>query len=240
MQFIPPLIEATLIKRYKRFLADVTFTGGEQGTVYCPNTGSMLNCAEPGRRIWLSRSDDPKRKYQYTWQLIEPEPSQFACIHSALANQLVREGIEQGVVRELAGYDSLQTEVRYGQEKSRIDFLLASGAQRCYVEVKSVTLHVGQGLGLFPDAVSARGAKHLRELIEMKRSGCRAVLFFCVQHTGIERVAPAHRIDREYGETLRKAVAAGVEVFAYSVDINPSAMQITKALPFDIDAVPGN
>lgn len=229
-----------MIKRYKRFLTDVTLADGEQETVYCPNTGSMLNCAESGRPIWLSRSDDPKRKYRYTWQLIEPEVGQFACIHSALANQLVREGIEQGVIRELAGYDSLRTEVRYGQEKSRIDLLLERGEERCYVEIKSVTLHVGQGLGLFPDAVSARGAKHLRELMEMKKSGSRAVLFFCVQHTGIEQVAPAHQIDREYGETLRKAVAAGVEVLAYGVDINPSAIRINRELPFSIDAVARN
>ena len=232
MKFAPPLMSARLIKRYKRFLADVTFDNGEQLTVYCPNTGSMLNCAEPGSRIWLSSTDDAKRKYQYTWQLVETDPDHLACIHSVLANRMVREAVESGRIAELQGYDTVQREVRYGQEKSRIDLLLSRKGEQCYVEVKCVTLHIGNGLGLFPDAVSARGAKHLRELASVKQQGHRAVLFFCVQNTAIDRVAAAQQIDVKYAETLREVIAAGVEVLVYATDISPESMVLNQPLPF--------
>ncbi len=235
MQFEAPLIEAKLIKRYKRFLADVKFPDGRQITVHCPNTGSMKNCAEPGSRVWLADSKNPKRKYRYSWQLVETTPGELACIHSALANGLVKNALEEQRIPELAGYDEIKTEVRYGQEKSRIDLLLEKPDEQCFVEIKSVTLAMGGGLGLFPDAVSARGTKHLRELIEIKRRGARAVLFYCVQHTGIDHVAAADKIDPVYGETLRKALAAGVEVLAYGTDISPSVIKLTEAIKFVAD-----
>lgn len=235
MQFESPLIEAKLIKRYKRFLADVEFPDGRQITVHCPNTGSMKNCAEPGSRVWLTDSKNPKRKYRYSWQLVETTPGELACIHSALANRLVKNALEEQRIPELAGYDEIKTEVRYGQEKSRIDLLLQKPNEQCFVEIKSVTLAMGGGLGLFPDAVSTRGTKHLRELIEIKRSGARAVLFYCVQHTGIDHVAPADEIDPVYGETLRKALAARVEVLAYSTDISPAAIKLAEVTKFVAD-----
>jgi sugar fermentation stimulation protein A len=226
-----PLTPATLIKRYKRFLADVELDGGETITVHCPNTGAMTGCAEPGSHVWLSLSDNPKRKYPYTWELVETIAGDRACIHSVKANTLVKEAIEEGIVEALSGYDRIRTEVKFGAENSRVDLLLDRGGDQCFVEVKSVTLLLKEGLGVFPDAVSERGRKHLRELIEMKRQGHRAVLFFCVQHSGIERVAPADLIDSRYGETFREALAAGVEVLAYGASISPQAIMLEKALP---------
>jgi len=233
LQFASPLIEAKLINRYKRFLADVELSDGSQLTVHCPNTGSMKNCAEPGSRVWLSDSNDPKRKYRYSWQLVETAPGHIACIHSALANKLVKEALVEHRVPELADYDEIKTEVRYGQEKSRIDLLLEKSEQQCFVEIKSVTLAVGEGLGLFPDAVSARGTKHLRELMQTKKDGARAVLFFCVQHTGITGVAPADEIDSLYSETLREAVTSGVEVLVYGTNISPLGVELAERLIFD-------
>lgn len=232
MKFAQPLIPAQLIKRYKRFLADVILEDGQALTVYCPNTGSMMNCAKPDSRVWLSYSDDPKRKYAYTWQLVQNHPDELACIHSALANNVVKEALEAGKVAELRGYEQLQTEVRYGDENSRIDLLLSCNDEQCYVEIKSVTLHVDNGLGLFPDAVSARGSKHLRELVAMKQQGHRAVLLFCVQNTAIKRVAAAAEIDPKYAQTLQEVIAAGVEVLVYDTEISPQGVELKGSLPF--------
>lgn len=232
VQFSQPLIPARLLKRYKRFLADVVFDDGRELTVYCPNTGSMRNCAEPGSQVWLSYSDDPKRKYAYSWQLVETAPNTLACIHSALANHVVAEGLAEGKIPELAGYDEVRTEVRYGEEKSRIDLLLSCADEQCFVEVKCVTLHSGDGLGMFPDAVSARGSKHLRELMAMKQQGHRAVLFFCVQNTAIDRVSAARAIDETYAQTLDEALLAGVEVLVYDTDISPSAISLNQRRSF--------
>lgn len=225
------LTPATLIKRYKRFLADVEMPDGSIITAHCANTGAMTGCNLPGSTVWLSSSDNPKRKYRYSWQLLETADGEFVCIHSALANQLVFEAIGNGVITELAGYPQIATEVKYGAENSRIDLLLSGEGSDCYVEVKCATLHQGDGLGLFPDAVSERGRKHLRELINMRQHGHRAVLLFCVQHTGIDRVAPADAIDVRYGETLREAVAAGVEVLAYACTINAEHIAVERLLP---------
>lgn len=232
MQF-PPLLSATLIKRYKRFLADVTLAGGEPLTVHCPNTGAMTGCAEEGFEVWLSTSDNAKRKYPHTWELARNHKGHWICIHSAKANSLVEEAIEHDVIAPLLGYDTIRREVKYGDEKSRIDLLLQKeDGQSCYVEVKSVTLLLedSEGLGVFPDAVSERGRKHLRELITMKRQGHRAVLLFCVQHTGIKKVAPADAIDKQYGEVFREALAEGVEVLAYRADITDKHMILNEAL----------
>lgn len=232
---LPPLVKAVLIKRYKRFLADVTLERGEKITVYCPNTGAMTGCAEPGVTVWISTSDNLKRKYPHTWELVRVTDGNMACIHSAKANELVKEAIEEGIVSELTDYEHISTEVPYGEEGSRIDFLLEKSGpgenpDKCFVEVKSVTLHLGEGLGVFPDAVSDRGRKHLRELIAMVNEGHRAVLFFCVLHTGIERVAPADLIDKLYGDTFRAALACGVEVLVYCADITPSEMVLSRPL----------
>ena len=229
------LVHARLIKRYKRFLADVRLDNDEMITVHCPNTGSMKNCVEENAEIWLSDSNNPKRKYRYTWEYLRTSRGHHIGVNAGKANQLVQSAIRDGLVEPLAGYDTIRPEVKYGDENSRIDLLLQdSKKQDCYVEVKSVTLledPPSSGIGYFPDAVSERGAKHLRELIKMSQSDARSVLFFCVQHTGIQEVRPADHIDREYGKLLREALASGVEVLAYKVRKSNKGFRLWRDLP---------
>ncbi len=231
MKFAPKLERGRLLKRYKRFLADVSLEDGTELTIHCPNTGAMKNCLAPGEYCWFSTSDNPKRKYPNTWELATTPAGDIAGINSALANALVLEGIENQTISELQGYSSVRKEVRYGEERSRIDILLEEGARQCYVEVKSVTLAEEGGQGLFPDAVSERGRKHLRELMVMCALGHRAVLLYCVQHGGIDRVSPADEIDPLYGKVLREAAAAGVELIAYGADISPQEIVLRRSLP---------
>jgi len=235
VKFAPSLRPAKLIRRYKRFLADIKLPDGSSLTIHCPNTGSMLNCAEPGSRIWYSTSDNEKRKYPHTFEIVEVSGKKLAGINTGRANHLVREAIEQGLIPALAGYRSLRSEVKYGNENSRIDFLLqdnpADKNRDCYVEVKNVTLAMGKGLGLFPDAVSTRGTKHLRELAHIASQGDRAVLFFCVQHTGIDRVEPAMEIDPAYGNMLIEAAAAGVELMAWQASISAREIKLVREVP---------
>ena len=236
MKFSSDLIPATLIRRYKRFLADVTLVGNDKiVTIHTPNTGTMLGCAEPGSRIWLQDSGNPARKYRLGWELSTSETGALIGVNTHLANQLVREGIENGMVAELQGYDSLRREVRYGQENSRIDLLLQHTARpACYIEVKNVTLVRGEGVAAFPDAVSQRGTKHLRELTNLVEQGYRAVLLFCVQRADANVVEPARDIDPVYADTLRTAVNGGVEVLAYRAQVTTSAITLQTRLPFRV------
>lgn len=233
MKFKPPFEQGTLLRRYKRFLADVELPGGELLTVHCPNTGSMKNCVVPGTPCWFSRSDNPKRKLPGTLEITTTPLGWLAGVNTGRANHLVREALTEGVISELAGYRNIRSEVRYGEENSRIDFLL-QGDDRpdCYVEVKNVTLEVGDGLLTFPDAVTARGTKHLRELSTMVRAGHRAILLYCVQHSGATRAGPADDIDPVYGATLREALAAGVEVLAYGCKVTAQEITLERRLPF--------
>ena len=225
------LIQGRLIKRYKRFLADVQLDDGREVTAHCPNTGSMKNCAEPGSRVWLKDSGNPKRKYPLGWELVEIESSYLASINTGRANALIREAIEQGVIAQLQGYSLIRSEVKYG-ENSRIDLLLQDDDKpNLWVEIKNVTLLEEDGWGSFPDAVTARGAKHLRELMAMVEQGDRAAMVFCVPHMGIKKVRPADQIDPEYGRLLREAKTAGVEVMAYSAHIDEQSVTINKELP---------
>ncbi|MBD1389935.1 DNA/RNA nuclease SfsA [Neiella sp. HB171785] len=218
------LTPATLIKRYKRFLADVTLEDGSTITVHCPNTGSMKNCGQSGDRIWLSTSDNPKRKYAHTWELTETTSGDFICINTQRANPAVAKAINAGQIASLNGYQTLQREVKYG-ESSRIDILLSDGKQAdAYVEIKSCTLLEADGCGYFPDAVTSRGQKHLRELMAMVTAGKRAVLIFAVMHTGIETVQAASHIDPKYAQLLVEAAQAGVEIQVCLFDIKPSGI----------------
>lgn len=231
MKFSPPLLKGNLIKRYKRFLADVELPNGEQITIHCPNTGSMKNCNDPGADVWFSDSQNPKRKYQHTWEIVAvAEGTAKAGINTGLANKLAKEAIEQGVIKELQGYEAIRTEVKYGHENSRIDLLLEKPDQQCFVEIKNATLGEGD-ICYFPDAVTDRGRKHLRELAAMVEEGHRAVLLFCVQHTGVKEMRPADHIDSAYGETLRQVVEAGVEVLAYQAVISEEEIYLAKQLP---------
>ena len=233
MKFPQPLVSGRLIKRYKRFLADVELDNGETITAACPNTGSMLGCNVPGSRVWLSSSDSPTRKYRHTWELVEGKPGVIVGINTVWPNRLVVEAINAKVIKELLGYRNIKTEVRYGNENSRIDILLDGHTKKppCYVEVKNVTAAVENDIALFPDAISERGSKHLRELMAMVDEGFRAVLIFCVQRTDVNEVRPADGIDPVYGKTLRQALAHGVEVLAYRARISLQEIVLADKIP---------
>jgi sugar fermentation stimulation protein A len=233
---------AVLLKRYKRFLADVRLADGSELTIHCPNTGSMKNCVLPGSPCWYSISDSKARKYPQTLELVTVPGGYLAGINTARTNALVAQALITGVIESLRGYQTLRREVTYGSEKSRIDFLLsdrrvAAGSgedeRLCYLEVKNVTLMETDGAGYFPDAVSERGSKHLRELMAMRAQGHRAVLLFCVQHTGIQTVRAAAHIDPVYATTLAAAQAVGVEIIACAADIVPeqNLIVVTRTLP---------
>jgi sugar fermentation stimulation protein A len=236
MIFQKKLVEGRLIRRYKRFLADVQLPGAVI-TAACPNTGSLLGCAEPGSRVWLSENDSASRKYRHTWELVElggVKPV-LVGINTSLPNALVAEAIAGGTIPELAGYASLRREVGYGEERSRVDILLESPRRKaCYVEVKNVTAAASRGVALFPDCVSERGSKHLRELMRLKASGLRPVQLYCVQRGDVNEVRPADAIDPEYGRTLREALAAGVEVIAYRARVTPTEITIAERIPVNV------
>lgn len=233
MNYSSPLQRVTLVKRYKRFLGDVILADGSQITVHTPNTGSMLGCAEPGSAIWIRDSGSATRKYRHSWELSELASGALVGVNTGLANQLVVEAIRNGVVAPLAGYGRLRTEVPYGQERSRIDILLEDDAlPPCYVEVKNVTARSG-GHAIFPDAVTVRGAKHLRELMEVVRQGGRGVIFFCIQREDVSAFRPAHEIDPVYAATLKQAIAAGVEALAWRARLTPVEVVLSQPLPLE-------
>ncbi len=228
---------ALLLRRYKRFLADVRLPGGHELTIHCPNTGSMKNCVLPESRCWFSVSESKARKYPQTLEVVTTPGGHLAGINTARTNELVEQALCNDVIAELRGYQSRKREQVYGSEKSRIDFLLTNhlqDARLCYLEVKNVTLMEAEGEGYFPDAVSERGSKHLRELMAMVEQGHRAVLLFCVQHTGIQLVRPARHIDPVYAATLQVARRAGVEVIAYAARIQPETNTIVLDRPLPV------
>lgn len=234
MQFNPPLQSATLIKRYKRFLADVQTSSGEILTIHCPNTGAMTGCGEQGDTIWYSYSDNPKRKYPHTWELTENKFHQLICVNTQRANQLVKEKLLSNPPEPFLGYSHCYPERKFGEEGSRIDFFLkGEDLVDCYIEVKSVTLEIQQN-GFFPDAITTRGQKHLRELIHIKQSGKRAVLLFIVLHSGIHSVAPAAHIDPEYTRLLREAKQYAVEIIAWKASLSPQNISLKNANFVDI------
>jgi len=232
MRFSTPLEAGRLVRRYKRFLADIVTDDGEHLCIHCPNTGSMLNCMGEAARVWFQRNNDPKRKLPGTWELVETPQGRLACVNTARANRLVEEALLAGVIEELTGFAALRREVAYGMENSRVDFCLDYPTGAAFVEVKSVTLGFDDtAVAAFPDAVTIRGARHLRELSALARDGVRAVQLYCVNLTGIEAVRPASEIDPLYAAALRDAVAAGVEVLAYGVEISQEEIRLTHRLP---------
>jgi len=237
MQLPSPLVPGTLLGRYKRFLADVELDNGQVVTAHTPNTGAMTGCAEPGYRVWLWCVPSRARKYPWNWELVEPSPGYLVGINTSRANQLVEEAIVDSVAEELGCYERSRREVRYGHEGSRIDLLLEdstdSHAGRCYVEVKNVTLARG-GVGLFPDAVTVRGRKHLRELAAVAAAGERAAVVFCVQREDVGAFAPADDIDPAYGQALREVRESGVQVLAYGASVSLARIKLSTRLAIRI------
>lgn len=233
MQFNTSLLEGTLIKRYKRFFADVELNNGQLVTAHCPNTGAMTGCAIPGSRVYLSEHNNPKRKLKFTWELTVTPEGDWIGVNTHNANKLAEEAIKAEKIVDLTGYDNLRREVKYGEERSRIDLLLqANEKPDCYIEVKSVTLKQ-DGKGYFPDAVTTRGQKHLRELASIVNAGHRAVLLFCVQHSGINSVTVAEHIDANYAELCREVQQLGVEFKAIGTTMTPENIEINQQLLVD-------
>ena len=233
MRYPTPLIPATLIKRYKRFLADVVLPSGETVTAHCANPGSMIGLMPPGARVWLSRSDNPNRKLSHSWELVEVDlggGAELVGINTSLPNALAAETIAAGRIAELSGYASVRREVKYGKN-SRVDFLLENaGRPPCYVEVKNVHLMRAPGLAEFPDAVTKRGAKHLVELADMVALGARAVMLFLVQIGSAQRFKLARDIDPAYGAAYDAARARGVEAMAWRCRLTCEGIEVAEAI----------
>lgn len=227
MRFPSRLIRGTLVQRYKRFLADIRLDNGELVTAHCTNTGSMMGCKEPGSAVYISRSDNPNRKLAYTWEMIEIA-GDWVGINTMQPNKLVPEAVESGVIVELGGYETIRREVKVSAH-TRLDLCLEGSNGNCFVEVKNVTLNV-DGAAAFPDSVSERGTKHLKELMRLKRQGHRAAIVFVIQRGDCASFRPADEIDKEYGRWLRKAVKAGVEALPYVAKVTPKEIVLTRRI----------
>ena len=232
MEFATPLVQGRLVRRYKRFLADIELAGGETVTAHCANPGAMLGLNMPGLEVWVEPNDDPRKKLKYGWRLVRIGTG-WAGIDTAVPNRVVGDALRAGRIPELAGYSDVRAEVPYGTN-SRIDFLLAGdGLPAAYVEVKNVHLMRDRGLAEFPDSVTARGAKHLDELAAMVAEGHRAVMLYCVQRTDCSRMALAADIDPAYAAAYARARAAGVEALAWACAISPGEITLDRPIPID-------
>lgn len=241
MRFDKPLLEGTLIKRYKRFLADVELDDGTPLTVHCANSGAMTSCSDPGSRVVISDSENPSRKLRHTLEMVRCGRT-WVGVNTMNPNRAVEGFVRRRRIAELSGYDTVRREVKYGVEgRSRIDLLLSCSAGRladCYVEIKNSTLRHGEHVA-FPDAVTERGRKHLLELRAEAEAGHRAVLFFFVGRSDVKRWRPADEIDSAYGTTLREVVRSGVEVLAYGMRFSRRGVELRDRLPVDLGPLDG-
>ncbi len=235
LKFDPPFATGRLLRRYKRFLADIETTDGQHFTAHCPNTGAMSGCDTPGSEVWYSASANPKRKYQHTLEVVVTERGRIG-VHTGRANGLIREAIEVGDLSEFSGFEFDRAEIQIPDEAGRFDLLLRDSEtdRLCYVEVKNMTLCDSAGRGSFPDAVSERALKHVCALERRVAAGDRAALVFCVQHSGVLRATLADEVHPVYGSAVRAAAAAGVEVYAYRCCIGPGEIRVDCALPLDL------
>lgn len=231
MKFTTPLQAAILIKRYKRFLADVRIADGTEFTVHCPNSGSMRGCSTPESRVFISRSDNPRRKYPCTLEMIR-EGATWIGVNTMRTNHLVREAIREGRISEFREVDSIRAEVKTSAS-SRLDLLLTKGKRTIYMEIKTCSL-AEDGCALFPDAVTSRGTKHLHELVDLVARGNEGVIFFCVQRMDADRFRPAAHIDPLYAQTLAHAQQQGVKILVYQAEVTAEEIRIVRALPFSL------
>lgn len=228
---MPALCEGRLLRRYKRFLADVCDGQGRLLTIHCPNTGAMTGCAEPDSRAWFSSSDNPKRKYSHTLEFVETAHG-LVSVNTGRANKLVHEALSAAVLPSVQGIQNIQPEVPIPEGDGRFDFKVDTHTGPVWIEVKSVTLHMGDGVGAFPDATSARAAKHVEALQRRVASGERGMLVFCAQHCGVERVTLAREIDPHYAQVVEGALETGLEVVALGCSSNLDCMQADRIIPF--------
>ncbi|MEM6680638.1 MAG: DNA/RNA nuclease SfsA [Pseudomonadota bacterium] len=232
MEFPEPLIEGTLIKRYKRFLADITLANGEVVTAHVANSGRMTGVSTPGSRVWLLPNRSKTAKLKYRWELIEADDT-LVGINTSRPNTLVEEAIKSGTIGQLQGFETLRREVKYGVN-SRIDILL-EGPGKAYVEVKNVHMREGRK-ATFPDAVTARGLKHLKEMTEMVKAGHRAVMIYCIQRDDCTEFDSDDAVDPDYGAGLRQAMEDGVEAYAYVCDVALSGITLNREIPLALTA----
>lgn len=229
---LPSLIQGKLVRRYKRFLADVQLDTGELVTAHCPNSGSMKGCAIEGAPVWLSTSDNPKRKYAHTWELIKV-PQTYIGINTLVPNRLVKQAVENELIEELSGFESVRAEVKTSAN-TRLDLVLENtSGPKCYVEIKNCTL-VENGVAMFPDAVTTRGQKHLEELESLISQGHRGVIFYLIQRTDATVFRPADAIDKAYGQKLRKAVENGVEIITRDTVISLDEIKLGQSIRVDL------
>ncbi|WP_136798580.1 MULTISPECIES: DNA/RNA nuclease SfsA [Desulfosediminicola] len=231
MQFNPPLTTATLIRRYKRFLVDVELTDGSTLTIHCPNTGSMRSCSEPGSPVAMSISDNPKRKYPHTLEMVQNNGTWIG-VNTGLTNRLVAEAINDGQIAEFDKVTAIRREVKVSSS-SRLDLAVSHNEMTTYVEIKNCSL-VENGQAMFPDAVTTRGTKHLKELMILSEQGHGACIFFLVQRMDTDSFAPAAHIDPVYSETLKEAVDKGVMILAYQAEVSPHGIDVIRKLPCEI------
>lgn len=230
MIFSEKLVHGRLIKRYKRFLADVRLDDGSVVVAHCTNSGSMKSCLEPGAEVYLSPASDPKRKTKFTWEMIHINNG-WVGINTAHPNQLVFEAVKNDEISEMSGYNRVKREVVFGD--SRFDVFAENETEKCFIEVKNVSMKEGR-YALFPDAVTTRGKKHLQTLMDVKKSEMRAVMFYVIQRADVEIFAPAREIDPQYAEALKNAANAGVEIFAMVARVSPDGIWLSKKLPVEI------
>lgn len=228
MTFDPPLVFGTLIRRYKRFLADVEMDDGSTITAHCPNTGRMTTCSESGWRVALSDSQNPKRKHRFTWELVH-NGNCWICVNTGRANDLAFEAVSNGIIPEFAGYAEVLREQKFGN--SRFDLMLRDGEKLCYVEVKNTTLLADDGCYAFPDAVTERGRKHLLELIDVVKAGHRAAMLYVIPRSDGAAFRAAREVDPEYADALEKARAHGVEIHAWLAEVSPESMHLAMPVP---------
>ncbi|MCY1722172.1 DNA/RNA nuclease SfsA [Prolixibacteraceae bacterium Z1-6] len=230
MLFEKKLVHGTLIRRYKRFLADIILDDGTEVTAHCTNSGSMKSCLENGAEVYLTPVNDPKRKTKFTWEMIKINGS-WVGINTGIPNKLAYETILSGLISELQGYTTVKREVKYGD--SRFDIYAENEMEKCFVEVKNVSMKEGK-YALFPDAVTSRGQKHLKTLMQVKAERMRAVMLYIIQRSDVEIFAPAKEIDPKYAQALKEASEAGVEIIPMQVKVTPQSIELVRKLPFEI------
>ncbi|WP_347841052.1 DNA/RNA nuclease SfsA [uncultured Draconibacterium sp.] len=228
MKFEKALVHGRLIKRYKRFLADVELDSGEIVVAHCTNSGSMKSCLENGAEVYLTPNDDPKRKTRFTWEMIKIN-GDWVGINTGIPNKLAFEAVENKLIPELSSYTYVKREVKFGD--SRFDVYAQNASEKCFIEVKNVTMKEGD-FALFPDAVTTRGQKHLKTLMTVKQQGLRAVMLYVVQRSDVSKFGPATEIDPNYATLLKIAREACVEILPYQATVTPYEITLTKKLPF--------
>ena len=230
MEFKEKLVHGTLIRRYKRFLADVTLDDGSIITAHCTNSGSMKSCLEDEAEVYLTPVNDPRRKTKFTWEMIKINDD-WVGINTGNPNILAFEAVSDGIIPELRGYTTVKREVKFND--SRFDVYAENDDEQCFIEVKNVTMKEGR-YALFPDAVTTRGQKHLKTLIEVKKMGIRAVMLYIIQRSDVEIFSPAAKIDPDYSKLLKEAVTKGVEVIPMQAQVTPQKIELVKQIPFEI------